>query len=312
MDAGNRKAVIAALSANAGIAVAKFVGYLFTGSSSMLAESVHSLADSGNQALLLWGGAAARRPATEQHPFGHGRERYFWAFVVSLVIFALGSVFALYEGLHKLDSTEPLESPMIAVGILALGLVLEGLSFRLAVREARSRKGATGWWNFIKRTRNPELPVVLLEDLGALVGLAIAMVGVIMAWVTGNPVYDALGTIVIGALLGVIAVLLAVEMKSLIIGESASVDHRTRLKQAVADAPRVVRLINMRTQHLGPEELLVGLKVEFDATLDFSELTDAIDEVEAAMRASVAPRLVIYLEPDIFEASHKGNDPPVH
>jgi cation diffusion facilitator family transporter len=302
MDPGNRKAVVAALVANAGIAIAKFVGYIFTGASSMLAEAVHSCADSGNQALLLWGGAAASRPATAQHPFGHGRERYFWAFIVSLVIFALGSVFAIYEGIHKLGSSDVIESPMIAISILLVGLVLEGLSFRTAVREARRKKGVTGWLRFVRQTRNPELPVVLLEDLGALIGLVIAMIGVSLAWVTGNPMFDALGSIVIGVLLGVIAALLCVEMKSLIIGESATEDQRRMLVEAAESAPYVRRLITMRTQHLGPDELLVGAKVEFDARLGFEDLTDAIDGVEASMRASVPHALIIYVEPDVYEA----------
>ena len=304
MDPGNRKAVVAALAANFGIAIAKFAGYLFTGASSMLAESVHSFADSGNQALLLWGGAAASRAPTEQHPFGYGRERYFWAFIVSLVIFALGSVFAIYEGVHKLGSDEPIVSPLIAVVILLVGLVLEGLSFRTAVVEAKKKKKASvTWMEFVRRTRNPELPVVLLEDLGALVGLLLALIGVSLAWITGNPMFDALGSIVIGVLLGVIAALLCVEMKSLIIGESASEADRQLLTAAVEGAPRVRRLINMRTQHIGPDELLVGAKVEFDETLCFEELTDAIDGVEAAMRGCVPHHVVIYLEPDIFEAS---------
>jgi cation diffusion facilitator family transporter len=306
MDPGNRKAVIAALAANLGIAIAKFVGYAFTGASSMLAEAVHSVADSGNQALLLWGGAAAVRPATEQHPFGHGRERYFWAFIVSLVIFALGAVFAIYEGVHKLGGHDPLDSPVIAVAILGVSLALEGLSFRTAVREARRKKGPGGWWSFVHRTRNPELPVVLLEDLGALVGLVLALIGVCLAWVTGNPVYDALGSIVIGLLLGAIAVLLCIEMKSLLIGESASEDFRRALAQAVEGAPRVRRLITMRTLHLGPEELLVGAKVEFDEQLGFEELTDAIDGVEAAMRASVPHRVISYVEPDVYEAARSA------
>jgi cation diffusion facilitator family transporter len=303
MDPGNRRAVLTALSANVGIAVGKLAVYTATGSASMLAESVHSFADSGNQALLLWGGAAASRPATKQHPFGFGRERYFWAFIVSLVIFALGSVFAIYEGVHKLGSDEPIKWPLVAVVILVVGMVLEGLSFRTAVREARKKKGTVGWLTFVRRTRNPELPVVLLEDFGALVGLALALVGVSLAWITGNPLYDALGSIIIGVLLGVIAALLCVEMKSLIIGESANDRDRQSLVAAVEGAPRVRRLINMRTQHIGPEELLVGAKVEFDDSLCFEDLTDAIDDVEAAMRASVPHRVIIYLEPDVFEAA---------
>jgi len=304
LDPGNRKAVMAALIANAGIAVAKFVGYVFTGASSMLAEGVHSVADSGNQALLLWGGAAAEREPTDQHPFGHGRERYFWAFVVSLVIFALGSVFAIYEGVHKLGSTDPIVSPHVAVIILSVGIVLEGWSFRTAVKEAQKQKRNLSWSTFLRKTKNPELPVVLLEDLGALIGLVLALVGVSLAWVTGDPVFDALGSIVIGILLGLISFVLAWEMKSLLIGEAATVDHRRLLEESAASAPFVRRVIHMRTQHIGPEQLLVGAKVEFDGALAFEALTEAIDGVESAMRGSVPHEVIVYVEPDVYDAAH--------
>ena len=219
---GGTKAIIAALLANAGIALAKFVGYLVTGSSSMLAEAVHSVADTSNQGLLLLGGKRAQRAATAEHPFGYGRDRYFYSFVVALLLFSLGSVFALYEGIHKLESEEPLTSPLVAVIILVVAIGLEGFSFRTAIAESRPLKGRLSWWGFIRQSKSPELPVVLLEDFGALIGLVLALLGVGLTVLTGNPVFDALGTIAIGVLLGVIAVILIVEMKSLLIGEGAS------------------------------------------------------------------------------------------
>ena len=219
---GGTRAIVAALVANAGIAVAKFVGYLITGSSSMLAESVHSVADTSNQGLLLLGGKRAKRAATSEHPFGYGRDRYFYSFVVALLLFSLGSVFALYEGIHKLEKPEALTSPLVAVAILLVAIGLETYSFRTAIVESRPLKGQGTWWQFIRQSKVPELPVVLLEDLGALVGLVLALLGVGLTVVTDNPVFDALGTICIGILLGVIAVILIIEMKSLLIGEGAA------------------------------------------------------------------------------------------
>jgi len=300
MDPGNRRAVLAALGANSGIAVAKFVGYAFTGAASMLAEAIHSVADAGNQALLLWGGAQAARSPTSEHPFGYGRERYFWSFVVALVIFALGSVFAIYEGVHKLGSDEPVTNVLTAVSILAVAIVLEGLSFRTAIVEARKVKGVASWAQFVRRSKNPELPVVLLEDLGALLGLVLALLGVSLAWITGDPVFDALGSIAIGVLLGVIAWLLAVEMKSLIIGEAASARHQDQIRAAIEEGG-ACRLITFRTQHLGPDQLLVAAKVEFDGSSSFEQLTEAIDVVEGRIRAAVPIARIVYIEPDVFE-----------
>jgi cation diffusion facilitator family transporter len=221
---GSTRAILAALLANLGIAIAKFVGFLFTGSSSMLAESVHSVADTGNQVLLLVGGRRAQLVATRQHPFGFGRERFFWAFVVSIVLFTLGSGFALYEGIEKLLHPHELESAGWAIAILLVAIALEGFSFRTAVREARPLKGSSSWVRFIRRSKQPELPVVLLEDSGALVGLVLALSAVGLTIATGNPRWDGVGTTCIGVLLGAIAIVLAVEMKSLLIGESATAE----------------------------------------------------------------------------------------
>lgn len=301
MHDGSRRAVIAALIANMGIAIAKTVGFMLTGAASMQAEAVHSMADSGNQALLLWGSAAAKREASADHPFGYGRERYFWSFVVSLVIFSLGSLFAIYEGVHKIMDPHALANPSIAVGILLVGLLLEGYSFRTAVKEANlHRRGS--WWRFIRRTKNPELPVVLLEDLGALLGLCIALGGIGLAVYTGDPRFDAAGSIAIGVLLAVIAIILAIEMKSLLIGESATVDDVNRLRELILSGEEVKRIIHMRTLHVGPEELLVAAKLEFDADLSLRELSPLINGVEARIREQMPIATIIYIEPDVYDA----------
>ncbi len=301
MNQGNRRAILAALSANLGIAIAKFIGYVVTGAASLLAEGVHSVADTGNQALLLWGGTSARRVATPEHPFGYGRERYFWSFVVALVIFSLGSLFAIYEGITKLGEPHVISDPSWAIGILLVGLLLEGFSFRMAVHEARLSKGDASWWTFIRRTKSPELPVVLLEDLGALCGLTIALTGIALAVVFDEPRFDALGSVAIGLLLGCIACLLAVEMKSLLIGEAATAADQARIRERVLVAQDVRRLIHLRTQHLGPDQLLVAAKVEFDEQLSFRELADSIDVIEASIRESLPVAAIIYIEPDIYD-----------
>lgn len=300
MEGGSRKAIVAALVANAGIAVAKFVGFAFTRSASMLAESVHSVADTSNQALLFLGGARAKLPADEEHAFGHGRERYFWGFVVALVIFSLGSLFALVEGEEKLRHPHELESPGWAIAILLVAVALESFSFRTAIHESRpAMREAGGWWKFIRKGKIPELPVVLLEDTGALIGLAFAMGGVIAAEATGNARFDAVGSIAIGLLLGAIALILVIEMKSLLIGESATPGQVQAIRSAIESDGNVRRLIHLRTQHLGPDELLVGAKLEFDGTLLFPEVATAIDGVEAKIRAAVPSARLIYLEPDV-------------
>jgi cation diffusion facilitator family transporter len=296
---------VAALFANAGIAIAKFIGYLITGSSSMLAESVHSVADTSNQALLLLGGRTARRAATPEHPFGYGRDRYFYSFVVALLLFTLGSVFALYEGIHKLEHPEPLTSPIVAVVILLVAIVLESFSFRTAIQESRPLKGNGTWWQFIRQSKVPELPVVLLEDLGALVGLVLALLGVGLSVLTGNPAFDALGTICIGVLLGIVAIILIIEMKSLLIGEGAAQPVLQRIIDALQSGD-VQRVIHIRTQYIGPEELLVAAKIALAPGLPLDAVARAIDEAEARVRAAVPDARLIYLEPDLDRTAVVG------
>ncbi|WP_158844244.1 cation diffusion facilitator family transporter [Saccharothrix deserti] len=302
---GGTKAIIAALVANAGIAVAKFVGFLITGSSSMLAESVHSVADTSNQGLLLLGQKTSQRKATLNHPFGFGRDRYFYSFIVALMLFSLGSVFALYEGIHKLESHEQLSSPIVAVIILVVAIGLEIYSFRTAIVESNKIRGDATWWQFIRQSKVPELPVVLLEDAGALFGLVLALFGVGLSTITGDPVWDAIGTICIGVLLGVIAVILIVEMKSLLIGEGAVPAELDVIVGELA-AGKVQRVIHIRTQYIGPDELLVAAKIALNPGLSITEVAEAIDDAEQRVRNKVPAARLIYLEPDLDRSLAKS------
>jgi cation diffusion facilitator family transporter len=296
---GGKKAIVAALGANLAIAVAKFVGFLITSSSSMLAESVHSVADSGNQVLLLIGQKRGARQADERHPFGYGRDRYFYSFVVALVLFSLGSLFALYEGYHKIHDPHELTTPLVAIGILVFAIVAECYSFRTAIRESREGKGTDSWYAFIRRSKSPELPVVLLEDAAALIGLILALLGVTLSLVTDEPIWDGIGTLAIGVLLAVVAVVLAVEMKSLLIGEAASREAVEAIRSALVDGQAVTRVIHLRTLHLGPDELLVAAKIAVAPGLALPAIARAIDEAEKRVRAVEPLARVMYLEPDL-------------
>jgi cation diffusion facilitator family transporter len=307
-DDGSRRAILAAFLANLGIALAKFVGFIVTGSAGLLAEAAHSLADTGNQLLLLLGGKRASKAADTTHPFGYGRERYFWAFVVALVLFSMGGLFAIYEGIDKLRHPHDVENLGVAVGILLFSMLLEGFSLRTAYKEASQHRTTTGrWFTWIRRSKQPELPVVLLEDSGALVGLVFALVGVVLAKTTGNARWDAVGSLAIGLLLVAIAILLAVEMKGLLIGESASTADIARIAKSLEGAHSVRRIIHLRTEHLGPEELLVAAKVEFFHELSVVEVADVVDRVERNIRDHVASARVIYLEPDVHRRHRMGN-----
>ncbi|RMI35105.1 cation diffusion facilitator family transporter [Nocardia stercoris] len=303
---GGKKAILAALAANAGIAVAKFVGAAITGSASLLAEAVHSCADTGNEALLLLGQSRAAKDADELHQFGYGRNRYFYSFVVALVLFTLGAMYGVYEGVHKIQHPAELESPLVAIVILGIAAVLEGFSFRTAIRESQQLRGNRTWWQFIRHTRSPELPVVLLEDTGALIGLLIALAGVGLTMLTDNPVFDGIGTLGIGLLLGIIAVILVVEMKSLLIGEGATPAEYEKIRGALVDGHRIDRVIHLRTEYLGPEELMVAAKVAVAPGLDIAAIAAAIDEAEARVRAAVPVVRLMYLEPDLYRASMAG------
>jgi cation diffusion facilitator family transporter len=308
---GGTKAIVAALGANLAIAASKFVAFAFSGSSSMLAEGVHSLADSGNQALLLVGGKKAQRVATPQHPFGYGRERYIYAFLVSIILFSVGGMFALYEGYEKIKHPHELEHWYWPVGVLVFAIIAESFSFRTAIKESNPLRGNLSWKEFVRRAKAPELPVVLLEDLGALVGLILALLGVGLALLTGDGVWDGIGTICIGVLLVLIAVVLAIETKSLLLGESAGLEETQRIEAAIVDGDTVTRVIHMRTLHLGPEELLVAAKIAVQHDDTATEVARAIDAAESRIREAVPIARVIYLEPDIYSETEaaKGSDP---
>lgn len=309
---GNTKAIVAAMLANGGIAIAKFVAFIVTGSASMLAESIHSVADTSNQGLLLLGGRRARRIADDRHQFGYGRERYFWSFIVALVLFTLGGVYSIYEGIQKILHPHELSSIEWAIGVLLMGIVLEAFSFRTAIVEARKVKGDRTWWEYIRTSRSPELPVVLLEDAGAQFGLVLALIGVGLYAVTGNETWDGIGTLSIGLLLLVIAIFLTIEMKSLLIGEAATSTDITAITSAVESTEGVVRIIDLRTQHIGPEELLVAGKVEYDGGFSNPRLADAIDATERAIRAAVPIAERIYIEPDLWEKDYVDEAPQPH
>ncbi|MCK0118285.1 cation diffusion facilitator family transporter [Isoptericola sp. S6320L] len=300
---GGTKAVVAALLANLGIAVTKFGAWALTGASSMLAEGVHSLADSGNQALLLLGGRAAKRAADEEHPFGYGRERYVYAFVVSIVLFAVGGLFALYEAFHKWQHPEPIEGRWwwVPLAVLVAAIVMESFSFRTAIHESNAVRGRASWVEFVRRAKQPELPVVLLEDLGALVGLVLALFGVSLTLLTGDGRWDAAGTACIGVLLVLIAIILAIETKSLLLGESASRSHVAAIRSALV-GEGVRSVIHLKTLHLGPDELLVAAKIEVDGASTAADVARAIDDAESRVRGAVDIARVVYLEPDLRRA----------
>ncbi len=304
MNQGSRRAIYAAFAANLGIAIAKLIGAIITGSAGLLAETFHSLADTGNQALLLVGGRRAKRKPSKEHPFGYGSERYFWSFVVALVLFSLGGLFALYEGVQKLRNPHEASNLGLAIIILTFAIVLETFSLRTAVKEAnKSKVRDVSWWSYIKNSKEPELPVVLLEDFGAEIGLFLALLGVIVASITDNSRWDALGSLAIGALLIGIAFVLAVKMKSLLIGEAATAEVQTLVSAALINHPHVNKIIHMKTLHLGPDEILLAVKIEFNRELSITQLALEIDDAEVRARNAVKQRLVIYIEPDIMNSS---------
>ncbi len=309
---GGTKAIVAALLANLGIAVTKFIAWALTLSSSMLAEAIHSVADSGNQVLLLFGGKRAKRRATPQHPFGYGRERYIYAFIVSIVLFSVGGLFALYEAYHKAAHPHGIHSwQWVPVVVLTVAIVMESLSFRTAIQESNAVRSKATWTEFVRHAKAPELPVILLEDLGALVGLVLALCGVGMTLITGNGLWDAAGTAAIGVLLVAIAVILAVEMKSLLIGESATPADIAAIKRAITEGHEVERIIHMKTLHIGPEELLVAAKLAVRHDDTAADVARHINAIEGRIRSAVPIARAIYLEPDLYVAGEPGGKSPL-
>lgn len=304
---GGNKAIIAALFANLGIAITKFIAWAFSGSSAMLAEGVHSLADTSNQVLLLRGGRLAKRAATPEHPFGFGRERYVYAFVVSIILFSVGGVFSIYEGVDKLQHPHPLENAWIPIVVLLVAIGLEIYSLSTAIRESNLVRGNQSWIEFVRRAKAPELPVVLLEDLAALLGLAFALTGVGLTIITGDSLFDALSTLAIGLLLIVVAIILGIETKSLLVGEGASAADANRIRDAINADPAVEALIHMKTLYLGPDEMLVAAKIAFVSGARVADVAATINAVEARIRAAVPLARVVYLEPDVYVAPSEGN-----
>ncbi|MEU6730830.1 cation diffusion facilitator family transporter [Nonomuraea wenchangensis] len=307
---GSQQATLAALAANIGIAVMKFVAFLFTGSSSMLAEGIHSVADSGNQGLLLLGRSRSKRGPTPAHPFGYGRERYFYAFLVSVVLFFGGGLFALYEGYEKISHPHPLESWPWAVGVLLGAIVMEGLSLRTAVRNANQLRKNRSWTRYIRDAKAPELPVVLLEDAAALTGLAFALIGVSLALITGNTVYDGVGSVAIGVLLIIVAVTLARETKSMIIGEAASPEIQRSIEDVLRDDDVIAGYTQLRTLHLGPEDLLVAARVTVAGHRESDAVAEALGETERRIRDRVPIASVVYLSPAPADRRERRQDDP--
>ncbi len=281
----------------------KFLAYFLTMSSSMLAEGIHSVADSGNQLLLLLGGKKAKRQASPEHPFGYGRERYVYAFIVSIILFSVGGLFALYEAYQKWQDPHGIEGTWwwVPLAVLVGAIALESRSFFVAIKESNVTRGKRSWGQFIKTAKAPELPVILLEDAAALTGLVFALFGVVMTLVTGNGIWDAIGTALIGVLLVVVAVILAVETKSLLLGESATVED-VRAVEAALLGPGVNQIIHLKTMHLGPEELLVAAKIGVDAADTGAHIASVINDAERRVRAAVPIATMIYLEPDIYSS----------
>ena len=300
---GGNKAIVAAFLANLGIALAKFVAWALSGSASMLAEAIHSVADSGNQLLLMLGGRKARREADRSHPFGYGRERYVYAFVVSIILFSVGGLFAIYEGIDKLREPHALDPNWwwLPIVVLVIAIGLESFSLRTAVKESNLvREKDQSWVSFIRRAKAPELPVVLLEDAGALTGLTFALLGVGLTVITGNSVFDAIGTLMIGLLLVLIAIVLGIETKSLLVGEGATSADHDKIVDAINAGPEVEKLIHMKTLYLGPDELLVAAKVALTSDKTVREAADDIDAIEERIREAVPVARVVYIEPDVY------------
>ena len=305
---GGTKAVLAALLANTGIAITKFLAFALTQSSSMLAEAIHSVADSGNQLLLLLGGRQARKEADEEHPFGYGRERYIYSFIVAIVLFSVGGLFALYEAYHKFHEVQQHPGDMgqldgrwwwVPLVVLFVAIGMETFSFRTAIREGNKVRGNASWVQYVRRAKAPELPVILLEDFAALTGLTFALLGVGLALITKEPIFDVIGTALIGLLLVTVAVVLALETKSLLLGEAAAPEAQVRIREAITSSEGIDGVIHMKTLHLGPDELLVAVKVAVTGSDSAADVARAIDTAEAAIRAAEPTARVIYLEPDI-------------
>jgi cation diffusion facilitator family transporter len=313
--AGRRHAnvtVVAALFTNIIAGLAKIGGFLVTGSAALLAEGVRSAAAATNQTLLLAGSRRARRGATLPHPHGLGRDHYFWSFVVALLATSMGAAFAIVFGALRVRQPDELVRPEVALAILGAAIVLKSLSFGAAIAAAHRLKRQTSWWRFVRRAVQPHIPMVLVQDLGALTGLLLATAAVSASMVTGDPLYDAIGSILVGVVMLLATIAAAVLMKGLLIGESASHDDEEGIAAAIEIEPCVTRIVHMRCQHIGPEELLVGAKVELVDGLELGEVAEVVARVEASVRRAVPAARIMYLEPDVFRTTlpHDLDPPP--
>jgi cation diffusion facilitator family transporter len=297
MHPEQRTAVVVAFVANVLVAAAKAGAFVITGSSALLAEALHSLADSVNEILLLVGARRSIRPADRRHPFGHARYRYVYAFLVSLTVFWIGGVLAVIEGVRHLASREMLVDPRWAFAVLGLGAVLDGWSLRTTIRSGRSAKGSLSWRQLLRATKAPELIVVFLEDLGALIGIGIALIGVGLTTVTGDGAWDAIASIAIGLLLMAIGLLVNRETQSLLVGEAASPEVVTAIREAIGGTPGIEGVVDLRTIHVGPDDLVVAAGFLVDPRQDASAIAQSIVQAEARVRKAAPFRTVIYLEP---------------
>jgi cation diffusion facilitator family transporter len=293
------RTILYALGANLAIAVAKTFAAVFTGSSAMVAEAIHSFADAGNQVLLLWGMKQAKKPPSPDYPLGWGKAVFFWSFVVALVLFSVGGMFSIYEGWHKLSQPEPLSFPWLAVGILVFGLIAETISLRACLAEISKVRGGRGLWRWFRESRQSELVVILGEDLAALLGLALALLAVGITMLTGDPFWDALGSIAIGVVLVVVAAFIAIEIKGLLIGQSADPETEARLREFLLGRPDVEKIYRLLTLQLGTS-LMVAAKVKMKPA-DAAGLVAAINRAEQAMRAEFPEIQWLFFEPDIAD-----------
>jgi len=300
------RAILAALLANIGIAITKFIAAAISGSASMFAEAIHSVADSGNQFLLIIGGKRAKRAATATHPFGYGRSRYIYAFMVSIVLFSIGGMFSLFEGVSKLSEPHELENAWLPLTVLGVAIVLESFSLRTALHEAKKARGKTSLVQYIRHAKSPELPVVILEDIAALLGLVFAFAGVSLTVLTHDPIYDAYGTLAIGALLILVAIILGAETSSLLVGEGATADDTTLIRDALEVVVGKGAVIHMKTLYLGPDELMLGAKISVAKGATGEEIAETINAAEESVRNAVPATRVIYLEPDIKRAKPRA------
>jgi cation diffusion facilitator family transporter len=307
------RAVIAALAVNLAIALSKFAAFLVSGSSSMLAEAVHSLADTFNQVLLLVGDNRSERSATEEHPFGYGRETYFYGFIVAVMLFGVGALFSVYDGVHKMLHPEPIHDPAVAFAVVGISVVLESFSLRTALQEVNKHRPVrtfAGLARFIRRTKAPELVVVVLEDSAALLGLIFAFLGVLLSVLTGDGVWDGAGSVAIGVLLAGAAFVVARETKSLLLGESAGPETTGRIITAVESGPESFRVIHLRTVHMSPDKILVASKIAVPADMTAAVLVTGIDATEKRIRDAVPAAVTIYLEPDVYRPARFDRDDP--